>query len=96
MGIETLGIDHLSAFVLLHVDGVSDIAQIAYSSGIPQVEVLARLEELRRRGAVFFEEPLTGPPMSETPTATVSEVRVIAAGVAGAAGAAANGMRRSR
>src|SRR4051812_5500240 len=32
VGTEALGLDHLSAFVLLHVDGVSDIREIAYSS----------------------------------------------------------------
>lgn len=88
VGTEALGLDHLSAFVLLHVDGVSDIGEIAYSSGIPEAEVAVLLEELRRRGAVRFEEACAAPPESVVPAATVSEVRVVAVVAASAAGEA--------
>ena len=49
------GLEHLTAFVLNHVDGVSTVSQIAYSTGLPQSEVIAMLDDLRRREIVCLE-----------------------------------------
>jgi hypothetical protein len=57
VGRDALGLDHLSAFVLHHVDGASDVEAIAYTSGIPRLEVLAILRELERHGAIELGTP---------------------------------------
>lgn len=49
-----LSIDHRTAFILLHVDGVSSVDDIAFMSGMPREVVLGILDELRLRGLVVF------------------------------------------
>ncbi len=47
-------IDHRAAFILLHVDGVSQISQIVATSGIVREEVLSVIAHLVERGFMWL------------------------------------------
>jgi hypothetical protein len=71
-----LQLDSRSMFVLLHVDGMATLAQIAQMSGISPEEVATTLLELESRGllSISGHVPLSRPAIAPPPAD--SEVRV--------------------
>jgi hypothetical protein len=54
---DTSALGHRKLFILLHVDGVSSIAEISMRSGLPKAEVIAVFLDLVSTGIVTLEGP---------------------------------------
>jgi hypothetical protein len=59
---DTSAIDHRAAFVLLHVDGITEVITIAKLVGLPLDEVVACFEELSAAELVELTTPQPSPP----------------------------------
>ena len=55
-GADTSKLDHAAAFVLMHVDGISSIASIASTAGVPLPEVIGQFLAMLGQGIVAIAD----------------------------------------